>query len=84
MTPQLNWENIDAKFVPPMDLSSLRAVPLLAETLARVVVPAGQQQALAAITADRTHGAAELAVWVLDALEGALYFIVSLYIFVNP
>lgn len=45
-------------------------VPGLRETLERVVVGPRQQRALEALQGDRTHGAAQLAGWVLDALQG--------------
>lgn len=73
--PKLNWENIDAKFIQPDALHALQTVPLLAETLARVALPPSQATALERIAADRSHGAAELAVWVLDTLHGKFLFL---------
>lgn len=69
IAPVLNWENVEAKFVPPAALATLQTVPQLDETLARVVLTPEQADAVAAIIADRSHGAAQLAGWVLDALE---------------
>jgi hypothetical protein len=46
-------------------------VPGLPETLQRVVVSAEEERQLARFAEDREHGAAQMAGWVLDALEGA-------------
>lgn len=69
--PRLNWENIDAQFVKADAVARLPTVPLLLETLERVMLTPSQATLLAAIAADREHGAAEVALWVLDALQGA-------------
>ena len=35
---ELNWENIDSSWVPPAGVRQLKAVPLLAETLERLLL----------------------------------------------
>ncbi|GAB4819902.1 hypothetical protein N2152v2_006948 [Parachlorella kessleri] len=68
---QLNWENVDSAWVDPRSIRSKNTVPLLPETYERVAVPPELLPALDNIVADRSHGAAQLAVWVLDALKDA-------------
>lgn len=72
ITPQLNWENVDAQFLPPSALSSLQTVPGLAETFQRVALTPEQEEAIQSIIDDRTHGAAQLATWVLDAFDAEI------------
>jgi hypothetical protein len=48
-------------------------VPLLPETAERVLFSAHQESALSRLSADRAHGAAELAQWVLDDLAGVCW-----------
>ncbi len=73
----MNWENVDAKFVPSESLKAPSLVqplvPQLPETLDRVVLPPHQEAVLEKIKKDREHGAAQLAVWVLDALEEEIH-----------
>ncbi len=71
MSPRLNWENVDAQFIPPDSLKkSLQPlVPQLSVTVERVLLSTEQEAMLEKISKDREHGAAQLAVWVLDALE---------------
>ncbi|PRW20650.1 initiation factor 2B related [Chlorella sorokiniana] len=63
---QLNWENIDTSWVPPAGVRQLRAVPLLAETLERLLLE--DDSAIKYLAEDRQHGAAELAVYAVQAL----------------
>ncbi len=66
----LNWENIDYTWVDQEDLHTLPHVPQLPETAARVLPDAQVQAALQWLERDRAHGAAELALFVLDAMQG--------------
>lgn len=67
----LNWENLNARFFPINDIRSLLStVPKLYETVERVVVSERQERALGRLIQDRSHGAAELALWAIDALRG--------------
>lgn len=68
--PQLNWENVQAVFVKPESLASLETVPLLTQTLDRLLLNSWEEAALRRIAEDRTHGAAELAKQALCILEG--------------
>ena len=71
--PVLNWENVAAQFVAPTSLAELQTVPQLEETLHRVLLCSEEQEAaLQALMQDRQHGAAELAHWVLNALESEI------------
>lgn len=68
----LNWENIAYQWVDQEHLPTLPHVPQLPETAARVLLDAQVQGALQWLEGDRAHGAAELAVFVLDAMQGML------------
>lgn len=68
-TVTLNWENDEARWVAPATLRDLPAVPLLAETYERLSLSEAQAAAVATLAADRTHGAAELAGWAVEALR---------------
>jgi 8-oxo-dGTP pyrophosphatase MutT (NUDIX family) len=70
LPPTLNWENVDARFVSPDELCTMETVPQLAQTLSRVALSAQQQNDIAKLIGDRSHGAAELSLWALSALEG--------------
>jgi 8-oxo-dGTP pyrophosphatase MutT (NUDIX family) len=73
--PVLNWENSDAMFVDPAEIGApggvTHTVPLLKETLERLLLTPEQEAALQRLAQDRTHGAAELAKQALCILEGA-------------
>ncbi len=65
-------------------------MPGLPDTLQRVVVTAEEEMQLARFAEDREHGAAQMAGWVLDTLEGAwvqvpqpAIVLVSVYFFGN-
>jgi 8-oxo-dGTP pyrophosphatase MutT (NUDIX family) len=67
----LNWENTEHRWVTAEELVRLPAVPSLARTLARLVLPPGLQAHVDRLAADRSHGAAELAGSVLAAFSAA-------------
>ena len=67
---QLNWENVAFQWIDPSALPTLQHVPQLPETAARVLPGPALHAALQWLQADRAHGAAELANFVLDALQG--------------
>lgn len=69
----LNWENIDYKWVNRSVLPTLQHVPQLPETAARVLPDPPLEAALQWLEADRAHGAAELASFVLDAMQGVVH-----------
>ncbi|KAG7674773.1 putative translation initiation factor eIF-2B subunit 2-like [Nannochloris sp. 'desiccata'] len=74
--PKLNWENLEAQFVPPQSLKKSPQQPLvpqLAETVDRVLMPPHQESIINKLKKDRHHGAAQLAVWILDALEEEIH-----------
>ena len=73
-TPRLNWENIDAQFFTRTEFEKVATVPLLKNTLDRVVLlEKSQTDALRRLEDDREHGAAQLCLMALDELEkGAL------------
>ena len=67
--PRLQWENVDLQFVAAGALETMQTVPRLVDTLARLTLTPRQEAVLKTLTDDRTHGAAQLAYFVLDALE---------------
>lgn len=74
--PKLNWENLDAQFVLPESLKNSvhqPLVPQLLETLDRVLMTPKQESIINKLEKDRDHGAAQLAVWILDALEEEIH-----------
>jgi hypothetical protein len=66
----LNWENTEARWVLPAELPLLPHVPLLQETLRRVVLPQHMQAHVDHLEQDRAHGAAELAAYTVQARDG--------------
>jgi len=74
---KLNWENVDAQFVPPESLQKSSEhqpqVPRLSETLDRVLLTPKQESIINKLKSDRDHGAAQLAVWIVDALEQEIH-----------
>lgn len=65
----LNWENVAHRWVAPEDLPCLSHVPLLPETLGRVVLPQYMQCHVDSLVANRYSGAAELAQMVLQMMD---------------
>eukprot|EP00884_Botryococcus_braunii_P023310 jgi/Botrbrau1/9663/Bobra.0131s0034.2 len=65
----LNWESVDARWVSPHQLQELDTVPDLTETLRRVLVSPQEERWLDRFRRDRSHGAAQMVFWVLDAFE---------------
>ncbi|GBF95237.1 hypothetical protein Rsub_07952 [Raphidocelis subcapitata] len=63
----LNWENTEARWVLPAELPSLPHVPLLQETLRRLVLPPYMRAHVEHLAQDRAHGAAELAAYAVQA-----------------
>jgi translation initiation factor 2B subunit (eIF-2B alpha/beta/delta family)/8-oxo-dGTP pyrophosphatase MutT (NUDIX family) len=71
---RLNWENTEASFVSPEELAALPHVPLLPETLERVLSRNFKAvHELEEILKDRASGAAQLADAALEALGRAWY-----------
>lgn len=64
---QLNWENTEARWVLPSELGKLPHVPLLQETLRRLVMPPYMAAHVDHLASDRVHGAAELAAYAVQA-----------------
>ena len=68
--PRLNWENVDAQFFTRIEFEKLATVPLLTNTLDRVVLlDKDQADGLRRLEDDRDHGAAQLCLMALDELE---------------
>ncbi|KAF8071226.1 SAD2 [Scenedesmus sp. PABB004] len=67
----LNWENEDFAWVRPSAIKELPHVPLLPETVRRLLLPQYMQVHVDYLRQDRAHGAAELAAYVLQALRAA-------------
>lgn len=61
--------SLRSRWVAPAELRRLPAVPLLAETYERLHLTDSQAAAVQRLLDDRTHGAAELAGWAVDALQ---------------
>uniref|UniRef100_A0A383WBQ4 Nudix hydrolase domain-containing protein n=1 Tax=Tetradesmus obliquus TaxID=3088 RepID=A0A383WBQ4_TETOB len=68
----LNWENEAYDWVTPSALAQLHHVPLLPETLRRLLLPPYMQMHVQYIKTDRQHGASELSAYVLQALRAAI------------
>ena len=70
----LNWENDAAAFVTRMEMNALKTVPLLDDTLERVVLGSVEEKLVSCIQDDRSHGAAQLSVMALEKLlEYSIY-----------
>lgn len=67
--PQLNWENVESRFIDPDVISQLQTVPKLICTLERVIMSEEQEAAVGRIIEDRDSGAAELALLAVSSLE---------------
>eukprot|EP00879_Flechtneria_rotunda_P003988 GHRR01004228.1.p1 GENE.GHRR01004228.1~~GHRR01004228.1.p1 ORF type:complete len:360 (+),score=125.10 GHRR01004228.1:765-1844(+) len=70
-TITLNWENDKYKWVIASAIAQLQHVPLLPETLDCLLLPSYMQQHVDYLKADRNHGAAQLAAYVLQACKRA-------------
>lgn len=71
--PNLNWENDTFSYRTRDEVQSIQTVPKMLETIDRVVISEEQERELERIAKDRSHGAAELASWVCDALESEIH-----------
>lgn len=69
--PRLNWENVQARYYTRYEMKKLQTVPLLVETVDRVVVAENTWVAHACrvLEDDREHGAAELCFIALEELR---------------